>query len=314
MSFVVKTLTGKSIPCELPRDSSVLLLKFVLEEKEGIPTDQMRIVFSGAQLEDDVVLADQGVTNGAEVWLFLRLSGDIGVFSKPSDSFHRAAAGEEWLRAGLADPRGLSREEAVAVHAAVPPAGDHTAVYDRPPVASEDTAVSDAGCDALERLVEAEYARWMAAGCPSQESASLNHLESSVVASSRADDFRMVLTLRELEGVVGSPAVRDVLAGVHVPGLSPKAELAVALRRTEATGRWISLHRDPHTARTVQVPLSGDGECDGGRLFYLLPSGEVRMADRVRGRMLAHDGDVVHGVTALTRGVRRGLYVLKGRA
>jgi hypothetical protein len=46
---------------------------------------------------------------------------------------------------------------------------------------------------------------------------------------------------------------------------------------------------------------------------FLTSAGDVVQPHRVAGGILAHDGDVVHGVTRLEKGVRYGLYVLRAR-
>jgi len=72
----VKTLTGKtiSIDCVGP-DTTVDALKDVIQDREGIPPDQQRLIHAGAQLEDCFTLGSYGITRGATVHLILRLRG-----------------------------------------------------------------------------------------------------------------------------------------------------------------------------------------------------------------------------------------------
>ena len=125
-----------------------------------------------------------------------------------------------------------------------------------------------------------------------------------------------MLSARELEEAVGAgpyTAIMVALAGRREGGDGPLREPdAVALRRTAATGRHIPFHTD-RAARTVQVPLSGDDACVGGRLVVLGPDGRLHRPARRVGALLAHDGDVVHGVTRLDAGVRYGLFALRAR-
>lgn len=141
-------------------------------------------------------------------------------------------------------------------------------------------------------------------------------LGASVAAGSRADDFKVMLSARELEEAVGAgpyAAIMAALAGLREGVDGPLREPdAVALRRTAATGRHIPFHTD-RAARTVQVPLSGDDACVGGRLVVLGPDGRLHCPTRRVGALLAHDGDVVHGVTRLDAGVRYGLFALRAR-
>jgi len=67
-------------------------------------------------------------------------------------------------------------------------------------------------------------------------------------------------------------------------GLAPDA---IAVRRTQPTGRWIGFHCDA-AARTLQVLLSDDGDCVGGRpLFAREGSGELEVVPRRAGVALA---------------------------
>ena len=70
---------------------------------------------------------------------------------------------------------------------------------------------------------------------------------------------------------------------------------------------------DP-TGLTAQIPIGDGAATAGGRTVYALPSGELLVPERVAGRVLAHHGDVAHGVTQLTAGVRYGFYALVARA
>ena len=56
--------------------------------------------------------------------------------------------------------------------------------------------------------------------------------------------------------------------------------------------------------RGVQVPLTDDSACEGGLLVFACSDGRLVHAKRRMGAMLAHDGDAVHGVTALVKGTR----------
>lgn len=73
MQVFVKTLTGKTIIIETTPQETVLDAKRQIEEKEGIPPDQQRLIFSGKQLEDYRTMSDCGVKAHDTMHLILRL-------------------------------------------------------------------------------------------------------------------------------------------------------------------------------------------------------------------------------------------------
>ena len=53
-SVTVKTLTGKHIPITASHETTISGIKFLIQLREGIPTDQQRLIFDGRQLEGNL--------------------------------------------------------------------------------------------------------------------------------------------------------------------------------------------------------------------------------------------------------------------
>ncbi len=75
MLITIKTLSGRKLSLDFEPNQKVEEIKNALQEKEGIPVQQIRLIYSGKILKDELTIQEANINPGTTLMMMMHLKG-----------------------------------------------------------------------------------------------------------------------------------------------------------------------------------------------------------------------------------------------
>ena len=280
------TLDQRRFEIDVKPDDTVTGIKTKIYLLSNIPSRDQRFVFRGNIMGDNETFKD--IEEDATVHVVMRLRGMISTFthSDPEDPLVQYLMLTDEERAYARPPLDALRDKFSTSEAReflsfkfIRDGKDH---------------ISEAVCEKL--------------------SAFLDFIWDATTTTTPRVDLRMCLSDELFMKLVGdkNPDLMTILVNFfhQIPGtFSRKTKIALRISKGP-TDACINFHCDGgYATGTVQIALNNLYEYKGGKLCFFV-NGRLDILDRPRGSISQHPAKVLHGVTALTYGTRKSLFVV----
>ena len=73
MLITIKTLSGRKLSLDFEPTQKVEEIKNALQEKEGIPCEQIRLIYSGKVLKDELTIQEANINPGTTLMMMMHL-------------------------------------------------------------------------------------------------------------------------------------------------------------------------------------------------------------------------------------------------
>ena len=75
MLITIKTLSGRKLSLDFENTQKISEVKDSLQEKEGIPVQQIRLIYGGKILKDEITIQEASISPGSTLMMMMHLKG-----------------------------------------------------------------------------------------------------------------------------------------------------------------------------------------------------------------------------------------------
>jgi len=305
MKIYIATQTSKRFTISVDRNDRIVTLKNKLRRKEGIPVNH-QILFINVKnkyevhLEDEHTISSYRIKDGSIIYMAWRSRGMNSTLTDNdiSSSLTHYLMKTDEERGNVPIPLSLLRAKAAR-------AGANPWITFR---FQQDAGILTS--DHCTQLCSFLDYMWEATDTAADPEYSTNRVDMCLVLPD--EQLKQLLEYDQQENPPGDVLAKlqrtfqDVLRGTDYAG-----ESKVALCMTKGpTHSCINFHCDGvYATSTSQIALNDPSEYEGGRLVYFV-NDVLHVLERPVGSLTQHPPQVLHGVTCLTSGTRKSLFVV----